>query len=129
MKEPSVESVMRRTVATTTPTELLAAAHAVMEREGIHQLPVVENGALVGILSDRDLHAHTGYLERTKVDAAMTWNPITASPSDSVRQSVHLLIEKSINALPVVADGRLVGIVSRTDLLQLLERLLGSAES
>ena len=127
MKQPLVESVMRRTVVTTTPTELLATARALMEREGVHQLPVMENGALVGILSERDLHAHTGYLERTRVDAAMTWNPITASPTETAHYAAHLLIEKSINALPVVEDGRVVGIVSRTDLLQLLERLLAKA--
>jgi CBS domain-containing protein len=128
MKEPLVESIMRRTVVSTTPPELLATARAVMEREGVHQLPVLENGALVGILSERDLHAHTGYLERTKVDAAMTWNPLTVSATESVRYAAHLLIEKSINALPVVDDGHLVGIVSRTDLLHLLETVL-SAES
>jgi CBS domain-containing protein len=129
MQEPLIESIMRRTVVTTTPNELLATTHAVMEREGVHQLPVLENGALVGILSERDLHAHTGYLERTKVDAAMTWNPITVSPAATARHAAHLLIEQSINALPVVEDGRLVGIVSRTDLLQLLERLLKTAAS
>ncbi len=123
---PLVDSIMRRAPVTTTPTAMLADAKAVMEREGVHQLPVIENDALVGILSDRDLHAHTGYLERTKVDAAMTWNPLTVTPAESVRHTAHLLIEKSINALPVVEGERLVGIVSRTDLLHLLERLLAT---
>ena len=129
MKEPLIASVMRRSVVTTTPSELLAATRALMDREGVHQLPVLENGALVGILSERDLRVHTGYLERTKVDAAMTWNPVTVSATQSARHAAHLLIEKSINALPVVDDGRLVGIVSRTDLLQLLERLLSDPQS
>ena len=129
MKEPLVESLMRRTVVTTTPTEFLAGAHALMEREGVHQLPVIENGGLVGILSERDLHAHTGYWERTKVDAAMTWNPITVAQTETARHAAHLLIEKSINAVPVIEDGRLAGIVSRTDLLQLLERLLSETSN
>jgi CBS domain-containing protein len=124
MKELLIESIMRRGVVATTPTEMLAATRAAMEREGVHQLPVIENDMLVGILSERDLHAHTGYLERTKVDAAMTWNPVTVRPTETAQHAAHLLIEKSINALPVVEGGRLVGIVSRTDLLQLLERLL-----
>jgi CBS domain-containing protein len=54
----------------------------------------------------------------------MTWNPVTVLPTDTAQHAAHMLIEKSINALPVVTGGRLVGIVSRTDLLQLLERLL-----
>ena len=126
-KEPLVESIMRRTVVTTTPTELLAVTKAIMDRDGVHQLPVLEDGQLVGILSERDLHAHSGYLERTKVDAAMTWNPITVGPMETARHAAHLLVEKSINAVPVVDGSVLVGIVSRTDLLQLLERILGES--
>jgi len=128
MDEPLIATIMRQRVVTTSPTELLEATRALMEHEGVHQLPVIENGALVGILSERDLHAHSGYLQRTKVDAAMTWNPLTVSPTHTARQAVHLLIEKSINALPVVDDNRLVGIVSRTDLLHLLERLLADGK-
>jgi len=119
-----VESLMRPSPAATTPTEILAVARAVMEREHVHQLPVIENGQLVGILAERDLHAHTGYLDRTKVDAAMTWNPITIAPGTTAQAAAQLLIDKQINAVPVVDNGRMVGIVSRTDLLQLLVRLL-----
>jgi len=122
-----VESLMRPAPAATTPTEILAVARAVMEREHVHQLPVIENGQLVGILAERDLHDHTGYLDRTKVDAAMTWNPVTIEPGTTAQAAARLLIDKQINALPVVDNGRLVGIVSRTDLLQLLVRLLESS--
>lgn len=90
----------------------------------MHQLPVVENGTLVGMLSDRDLHAHSGYLDRTKVDAAMTYGVITAAPTDTARDAARVLIERQINALPVVDSDRLIGIVTKTDLLRLLVSLL-----
>jgi acetoin utilization protein AcuB len=121
---PRVEDIMRRNPVTISPQEILAAAEAVMLREGMRQLPVVENGELVGIVSERDLRAHSGYLERTKVDAAMTYSALTVAPTDTALSAAHLLIERKFNALPVVENGRLVGIVSRTDLLQLLVSLL-----
>jgi CBS domain-containing protein len=127
--QPTVAAIMRQTPQTTTPGELLAAAQGVMERENIRQLPVVEKGKLVGMLSERDLHQHAGYLERTKVDAAMTWNPLTIAPTTSARDAARLLIEKKINALPVVDGDRLLGIISKTDLLRLLVDLLGQRQA
>jgi len=124
LEHPTVAAIMRQSPLTTTPGELLAAAQAVMQREGIRQLPVVENGKLIGILSERDLHQHEVYLERTKVDAAMTWHPLTVAPTATAQEVAHLLIDKQINALPVVDGDRLLGIVSKTDLLHLLVNLL-----
>jgi CBS domain-containing protein len=120
----TVETVMHRTPATITADETLSAAQALMEREGVRQLPVLEKGALAGILSERDLHAHTGYLERTKVNVAMTRELVTVTPTTSALQAARLLIDRKFNALPVVDGDRLVGIVSRTDLLRLLVGLL-----
>lgn len=122
--EPKVMEIMGRAPRTTSPHEILAEAQDLMTREGMHQLPVVENGTLVGMLSDRDLHAHSGYLERTRVDAAMTYGVITVAPTDTARHAARLLIDRKINALPVVEGDQLVGIVSKTDLLRLLVRVL-----
>lgn len=122
---PTIESlILGQTPVTIGQDETLAQAHELMTRHGIHQLPVVEGGALIGIVAERDLHAHVGYLERTKVDAAMTRAPVTLAPSDSAQHAARVLMEQNINSLPVVRAGRLLGIVSRTDLLRLLVRLL-----
>jgi len=121
MTVPSVDRLMRRNPATTTLLDTLSNAQSLMEREGFRQLPVVENGKIIGMLSDRDLHAHSGYLERTKVDAAMTERRlITVAPTDTAAHVARLLLEQRINAVPVVESGQLVGIVSRSDLLRLL---------
>ncbi len=122
---PTIEGIiLGQTPVIISQDETLAVAHELMISNGIHQLPVVEGGALIGILAERDLHAHVGYLERTKVDAAMTRAPITLAPSDSAQHAARVLIEQNINSLPVVHADRLLGIVSRTDLLRLLLRLL-----
>ena len=120
MTVPSVGDLMRRDPVTITLLDTLSNAQSLMERDGFRQLPVVEKGILVGMLSDRDLHAHSGYLERTKVDAAMTEGLITVAPTDTATHVARLLLEHRINAVPVVESGRLVGIVSRSDLLRLL---------
>jgi len=124
MTSLTVQRIMHRDPVTTTPWDTLASAQSVMEREGYRQLPVVDKGMLVGILSDRDLHAHSGYLERTKVDAAMTDRLISVTPADTAAHTARVLLEHRINAVPVVDDGRLIGIVSRSDLLHLLLELV-----
>ena len=54
----------------------------------------------------------------------MTYSALTVAPTETALCAAHLLIERKFNALPVVENGRLVGIVSRTDLLRLLVSLL-----
>ncbi len=124
MNPPRVEDLMRRDPVTIGPQETLAAAQSLMQQKDVRQLPVVENGVLIGMLSDRDLHAHTGYLERTKVDAAMSVSLITVAPTDTGAHVARLLVEQKINATPVVDGGQLVGIVSRSDLLRWLVALV-----
>jgi CBS domain-containing protein len=129
MKAVSVGDLMHRDPVTITPLDTLSNAQALMQHADVRQLPVVDNGALVGMLSDRDLHAHSGYLERTKVDAAMTERLLTVGPTDAAADAARLLLDQKINALPVVDAGRLVGIVSRSDLLRLLIDLTEAGDS
>jgi CBS domain-containing protein/nucleotide-binding universal stress UspA family protein len=130
IKEQTVGDVMHRAPTTIGQNDVLADAKAAMARDSVHQLPVVDGDLLIGILSTRDLRAHEGYLDRTRVVAAMTQQPVTITPQATVRQAVQVLLKQKVNALPVVEGGRLVGIVSRSDLLgllaNLLERVLGN---
>jgi acetoin utilization protein AcuB len=105
----------------------LFAAFAVMERERIRHLPVVQGGALLGILSDRDVLARAtmrdnGLLEvpRDPVALAMTPAPITCEPTTSVAELARVMTERKIDAVPVLRGSRLVGLVTSTDLLLLL---------
>jgi acetoin utilization protein AcuB len=102
------------------PRESLAKAGALMAAGGFRQLPVVDNGNLIGIITDRDLRHHNGYLQSTLVDAAMTSCPVVISPADSVEVAAKLMIQHKIGAVPVVEYGHTVGIVSTSDLLKAL---------
>jgi acetoin utilization protein AcuB len=101
------------------------------------QLPVVEEGRLVGIVTDRDLKQATDsplvlrekwyddfLLEEIKVKACMTSDPITVTPDTSVLDAVRLLRQFKFGGLPVVKDDALVGIVTIIDVLEYLIRLL-----
>jgi len=106
------------------PRETLAKAGALMAAGGFRQLPVLDYQKLIGIVTDRDLRHHGGYLESTLVDAAMTSCPLVISPSDSVEVAAKLMIQHKIGAVPVVENGRIVGILSTSDLLKALLNLI-----
>ncbi|HVN84519.1 MAG TPA: CBS domain-containing protein [Candidatus Binatia bacterium] len=101
--------------------DLLSAAHEKMERGRFRRLPVVDAaGALIAIVTDRDLQRHAGYWPSTHVDAAMVENPITIRSDRSVSEAARLMLDNKIGGLPVVDDGRLIGIVTTSDLLRAL---------
>ena len=102
------------------PGHTLAAAKALMDTDDIRHVPVVDDEKLVGILTDRDLQKHAGYLDSTLVDAAMVRDPITAASEMTVETAAILLIKNRVRALPVVDKGRLVGMITTTDLLSAL---------
>jgi CBS domain-containing protein len=120
---------MTRDVIIVPPELTLATAWKVMTREHIRHLPVVRAGALVGMLSDRDVLARgtmtkdgSLHLEpHIVVGEAMTPTPIeTCETSTDVAELVRTMTAKKIDAIPVVKGLRLVGLVTTTDLLTLL---------
>ena len=111
---------MTRNPVTAAPDEKLSTVRDRMLEGGFRCLPIVKDDALVGLVTDRDIRNHTGYLEYTEVFKAMSEALITVSPSNTVREAARLLRERKIGALPVVEDGKLVGIVTTTDVLNAL---------
>ncbi len=110
------------------PRDTLAKAKALMEAGGFRRLPVVDNSELVGILSERDTREHRGYFESTRVDAAMTASPLTVGPHSSVEDAARLMLEHKIGGLPVTSDGKLVGIVTTSDMLRALLDVIQSTQ-
>jgi acetoin utilization protein AcuB len=112
------------------PGDSLAHALRLTREHRIRHLPVVLNGELAGILSDRDIRTampspltvadadRAAFLERTPVDGVMTREVITVGPLDTVEDAAKLLCRHRIGSLPVVdAHGRLLGMLTETDVL------------
>lgn len=119
---------MTKDPITVKSNETLAAAQRKMEAGKFRRLPVVDDGRLVGIITDRDLRQHVGGLERVKVNAAMTEAVVTVTPGTRLDQAAHLMVKHKIGATPVVENGRLMGIVAASDLLRAFAELLGTSE-
>jgi len=119
---------MTREPVTVGPRDTLAAAKDKMTQGGFRRLPVVEEGRLVGILSERDLRQHTGYLENTKTNVAMTEDPLTVTPAATLEEAAQLLLRRKVGGLPVVEAGKLVGIITTSDILQAFLDVMGVSE-
>jgi tRNA nucleotidyltransferase (CCA-adding enzyme) len=110
--------IMRSDVIFVGPSDALARAADVMHRLGAREVPVVDGGRVVGMLSKTDLEPHVGHLEWTAVHVAMTADPITVDHDATAERVKQVLIDHNVNAVPVVSDAGLVGIISRHDLLR-----------
>lgn len=125
----TVTRYMTRDPVTVSPGDSLAAAQAKMHSRRIRELPVVENDGPIGMLSDRDIRQHIGFLQQTKVNAAMSASVVTVSPSSTLEEAAQLVLEHKIGGLPVVEDGKLVGIITTSDLLGAFLELTGAEEN
>jgi CBS domain-containing protein len=111
-----IRECMTKDPVTIGPGDTLARADAKMKTGGFRRLPVVQDGELIGILSEYNLRRFGHAPDSTPVVAAMTPNPVTISPSATLEHAVALLKAKAIGRLPVVKHGRLIGIVTASDL-------------
>jgi acetoin utilization protein AcuB len=110
---------MTRDVVTVPSAATVADALDTLNLHTIRHLPVLDDGRVVGILSDRDLRrAMTGRPDETTVADVLTADPVTVGPDDRVETAARLLVEHDVGCVPVVAGGRLVGIVTASDLLR-----------
>ena len=124
-----ISRLMTYGAETISSRDSLQAAATLMKQGGFRRIPVVDDGKLVGIISDRDTRAHAGYLELTKVTAAMTSDPKTVTPKMSVEDAARLMISHKFGGLPVVEDGNLVGIITTTDVLKAFLKVEAATQS
>jgi CBS domain-containing protein len=111
-----VEELMTRDPATLGPESTCGEAAALMKREDCGSLPVVKDGRLVGIVTDRDIVvrgvAGGKDLAHLAVSEIMTPGPTTVAPDMNAEDASKLMSEKQVRRLPVVENGRLVGILA-----------------
>lgn len=114
-----VKDLMTAPVISVEPTELVTAIADILKREGIRQVVVVEQGRVIGIVTQRDVRAVRWASEYKHLTAKsiMTRHPIIVTKTMLADKAVELLNVYRIDALPVVEDGALVGIVTTSDVL------------
>lgn len=126
----------------------LGAEHSLLDavlmlrRENLRHIPILEDGHLVGIISDRDVARFTPSLllplpqeeynrvfEDTPVRKVMTKNPMHTTPDTLLAEAVELLHLHRLGCLPVLEDGQLVGMITVSDMLRALHDLIASMPS
>lgn len=130
-----VRQAMSTPVITVRPQTSVATARRLLARHGIRHLPVLAGGRVVGMLSDRDLVVRDQVLVRAldilqselafggyrQVGTLMSAPVLTVEPDATLSAAAALLRDAAVGAVPVVAGGRLVGILTTTDCLQALQ--------
>ena len=125
----NVRDVMTEAPATVAASSTTWEAAELLQTLEIRHLPVVEDGALVGILSDRDLDGTRLPMDQASLDQAMvagrrpvsevmSTHVITISPEAPLREVAEAMLENRVGALPVVENGDVLGIVSYVDVLR-----------
>lgn len=127
MKVRSVTKNKGKPIITLSPSDSLDQAVNLMMEHRIGSIIIVDEGALVGILSERDmltvLHEKRALWSPITVQDAMTPNPFTCEPDDSLEDAMNLMVDNNIRHLPMVYRGKLEGMLSITDIVEkLLEK-------
>ncbi|WP_037309302.1 DUF294 nucleotidyltransferase-like domain-containing protein [Ruegeria halocynthiae] len=115
----SIDVLMAQALATCSPGTLVQQAAQVMRDRHISSLCVTEGDTLLGIATLRDIsgkYVADGMPTTTTVSQIMTADPITLSPSDIGSDVLHVMMERGIGHIPISQGGKLVGIVTQTDL-------------
>jgi acetoin utilization protein AcuB len=134
-----VKNWMAKNVVTIDEDESMQEALRRMKQHNIRLLPVLKNGKLTGVLTDRDLkrasasdattldvHELLYLVSKIKVKTIMTKNPIFIAPELTVEETAEVLLQNKISGAPVVDDsGRVVGVITQSDVFRVLIALTG----
>ncbi|MFA5550769.1 MAG: CBS and ACT domain-containing protein [Trueperaceae bacterium] len=139
-----VKEIMTRQVVAIGPDTPIRDVQLLMEQRNIRHFPILDQAAapaghdrLVGIVSDRDVRlvgadhpkAPEGVKSSEPISALMVFPVLTADPDDPIEETAKVLRQHKIGAMPVMDDGRLVGIVTAIDMLDALVRMSGVTEA
>jgi CBS domain-containing membrane protein len=135
-KEGAVREIMTGSPVTLKPENTLDLANDVISLGRIRHIPVVEDGRLVGLLSERDLigaaattifglrqKRKSALLKTVLIKDVMKKRVISVKPDTPIKDAAHLMADKKIGCVPVVESGTLVGLLTTTDILRYVEQL------
>jgi CBS domain-containing membrane protein len=135
-KEGVVREIMMGSPVTLKPGDTLDLANDVISLGRIRHIPVLDDGRLVGLLSERDLigaaanqifglkqKSKSALLKTVLIKDIMKKKVVTVAPNTSIRDAAHLMATKKIGCVPVVTEGALVGLLTTTDILRYVESL------
>ncbi|HBV99523.1 MAG: acetoin dehydrogenase [Peptococcaceae bacterium BICA1-7] len=133
-----VKDCMSTTPISITPTTPILEALNTMKKNKIRQLPVVENNRLVGLVTERELLTVTPspattlsiyemnyLLAKMVVKEVMVKNPVTVEPSSNIEDAALIMRDKKLGSLLVTENGKLVGIITQTDVFDKLISMFG----
>jgi acetoin utilization protein AcuB len=136
-----IRDVMTKNPITIDSETLVLDAQKIMKENNIRRLPIVDKGKLVGIITQHDLleaspspatslsiHELNYLLAKMKVKEIMKKNPLTLTPDIPFEEALKIGQEKKIGSFPVVDKGKVVGIVTESDIVRFLTRALGLKE-
>jgi CBS domain-containing protein len=114
-----VESIMTKNVATVSPNQTVQEAAQLMSQKNVGALPVVENGQMKGIVTDRDITLRTtakGLNASTPVSQVMSTSLVTGTSNMSIQEAANVMSQHQIRRLPIVENNQLRGIVALGDI-------------
>lgn len=127
-----VQDWMRENPVTIDPDATLITAQELMVENEVRRLPVVERGELVGIITNSDIQRQIpATVEETDDDTrllltqrtvreVMTYSPMTINPSATIQEAAERMLEYQISGLPVVRNGKVIGIITESDIFRLV---------
>jgi predicted transcriptional regulator len=126
-----VRDIMETKLVTISASERLSMVEDIMTLGRVRHMPVVQGGELVGVVSERDLlraslselseHRDAErrmFLHVVEISRVMSSPPVVIGPDATIREAALLMADRKIGCLPVVEGGRLIGIVTETDVLR-----------
>ena len=131
-----VREIMSTDIEVVDRNDDLRSVEERMAAKQLRHLPVLEQGEIVGMVTQRDLFkaamssamgygekAQRAYLQSVRVKEIMVYPVVTVAPDTSVAAAADMIINKGIGCLPVIEGTKLIGMVTKTDLLRCLGTL------
>jgi CBS domain-containing protein len=125
MKDLQTQDIMIIDVQTISSNDLIAAAKLKMMRSNVGGLPVLDNERLVGIITHRDILLAGGEALGLKVEELMSKYLRVVEPTTSIKEIVKIMNDEGYQRIPVVQDGKLMGLVTQSSIIRAVSDIIG----